>query len=361
MKKFFKIVLFVIFIALFAGTLYYLWQKSQKEPIVYSTVSPFKTTIIKKTVATGSVMPKKEIEIKPQVSGIITKLFVEAGQRVNEGDLIAKIAIVPNMVNLNNAESRLSRARISFNNSQLEYNRQKGLFEKGVISKSAFQQVEYAYLNAKEELNSSENNLDLIRKGATKEEGQSSNTLVRSTITGMVLDVPVEEGFSVIETNNFNAGTTIATVADMAKMIFKGKIDESEVGKIKVGMPLILHIGAIENQTFSAVLKYISPKGVKENNAIQFDIKADVRLVDSVFVRAGYSANADIVLNKVDSVMAISESLLQFEQGKAFVEVETQDGQFERRDMVTGLSDGLNIEIKSGLEYSDKIKVWNKF
>lgn len=358
-KKILKVIILMVFVTLFIGTLYYLYNKSKSEPIAYQTKQAFKTNIIQKTVATGSVVPRKEIEIKPKVSGIITHIYVEPGQKVKKGDKIALIKIIPNMVNLNSAETRLSKAKLNLDDARIQYDRQSLLYDKGVISEKEFQQIKYSFQTAKEEVRAAENNLQLIREGAIKD-GGNSNTVVESTIDGTILDVPVEEGFSVIEANNFNAGTTVATVADMRDMIFKGKIDESEVGKIKVGMPLILKIGAIENTVFDAKLQYISPKGVKENGAIQFEIKADVVLDDSVFIRAGYSANADIVLNRVDSVLAVEESLLQFENKKPFVEVKVDSMNFEKRFIETGLSDGIKVEVKSGINPEDKLKVWNK-
>lgn len=358
-KKIFRILVLVIFVVAFFGTLYYLYAKSKTEPIAYQTKQPFVSDIIVKTVATGSVVPRKEIEIKPKVSGIITQIYVEAGQKVEKGDKIALIQIIPNMVNLNSAETRLSKAKIGLDDSRIQFERQNLLYDKGVISEKEFQQIKYSFQTAKEEVRAAENNLQLIREGAIKD-GGNSNTVVESTISGTILDVPVEEGFSVIEANNFNAGTTVVTVADMRDMIFKGKIDESEVGKIKVGMPLILKIGAIENAVFDAKLQYISPKGVKENGAIQFEIKADVVLNDSVFIRSGYSANADIVLNRVDNVLAIEESLLQFEKKKPFVEVKIDTMNFEKRFIKIGLSDGIKVEVKSGITPDDKLKVWNK-
>ncbi len=358
-KKILKVLVFLIFIGAFVGTLYYLYMKSQTDPIVYQTQKPYITNIIEKTVATGSVVPRKEIEIKPKVSGIVSELYVEAGDYVQKGDRIARVKIIPNMVNLNSAETRLSKAKLSLGDAQIQYDRKSLLFEKGVISENEYQQTKYAYQTSKEEVRAAENNLQLIREGAVKDAG-NSNTIVESTISGTVLDVPVEEGFSVIEANNFNAGTTVATVANMSDMIFKGKIDESEVGKIKTGMPLILSIGAIENKFFSAELQYISPKGVKENGAIQFEIKADVKLDDSTFIRAGYSANADIVLKRADSVMVINESLLQFEDGKAFIEIKVDSMKFERRNIETGLSDGIQVEVKKGVSMGEEIKVWNK-
>ncbi|MCB9013010.1 MAG: efflux RND transporter periplasmic adaptor subunit [Bacteroidales bacterium] len=357
MRKFFRISLLVIFLAAIFATFGYLYNKSRKKPIVYELKSPTINTIIKKTVATGSVVPRKEIAIKPQVSGIIEELYVEAGNKVKKGDLIAKVRIIPNMVNLNNAESRLKRAEINLEDARIAYERQKKVFESGVIPEADFQQFELNYNNAKEEMESAENNLQLIREGVSKNSGTSSNTLIRSTINGMVLDVPVEVGNSVIESNNFNDGTTIASVADMGEMIFKGKVDETEVGKLKSGMPLILSIGAIDEAKFDANLEYIAPKGKEENGAIQFEIRAAVALKDSVFIRANYSANADIELERADSTMSIEESLLKFDNDSAWVEVETATPQvFEKKYIKTGLSDGINIQVLEGLSMDDKIK-----
>ncbi len=358
MKTFFRILIIVIIAGVFGFTIFYLYGKSKDTPVVYETTSAFLApNIIKKTVATGSVNPRKEIDITPKVSGIIEAVFVEPGQMVKEGDVIARIKIIPNMLNLNNAESRLNRAEIALENAKRKFDRQKELFDDGVIATAEYEQYELEYTNAQEELSSARSNLDLIKEGQTKQTGTTTNTLVRSTISGMVLDVPVEQGNSVIESNTFNAGTTIATVADMKEMVFEGKIDETEVGKIQEGMPLILQIGAIENTTFDAVLEHISPKGVEENGAIQFEIKADVRLRQDQFIRAGYSANADIVLARVDSVLAVPESVIQFEKDTAYVEVETSPQVFERRNVDLGLSDGINIEVVSGISENDRIKV----
>jgi len=356
MKKIIRISVLIGFLALVVYTVVYLYQKNQEEPVKYETVQAFKTNIVKQTVATGSVVPRKEIDIKPKISGIVDKLYVEPGDMVKKGALIAKVRVIPNMVSLNEAGSRLNRARLSLREAKLEFDRKKKLYEHEVIADAEYQVVELKFETAKEEVKTAEDNLQLIKEGVTKDAGKITNTLVRSTIDGMVLQVPIEEGNSIIESNNFNDGTTIATVANMKEMIFKGKIDESEVGKLSTGMNLIMHIGAIENQTFEAKLEYISPKGEKENGAMQFEIKAAVHLQDSIFIRAGYSANADIVLAKRDSVLAIPESLLVFEDGEIFVEVEKEDQVFEKTEIKTGLSDGINIEVISGISKDDKLK-----
>jgi len=358
MKTFLKILVIFIILGLFGYTLYYLWNKSKEKPVVYKTEMPTYNNIIKKTVATGSVVPRKEIEIKPVVSGIISELYVEEGQMVKKGDLIAKIRLIPNMINLNNAVSRVDQAKINLEDARRNYNRQYELLKKGVIAKADFDGYETKFNIAKEELQTAKENLQLIKEGQIKKKGAPTNTLVRSTISGMVLDIPVEIGNQVIEANNFNAGTTIATVADMNDMIFKGKIDETEVGKIKLGMPLILTIGAIDNTKFDAVLTKIAPKGVEENGAIQFEIEADVKLKNNQFIRSGYSANADIVLERARHVLSIPEKLLHFEgDSVTYVDVETAPQKFEKKIIKTGLSDGINIQILSGLNEKDKIQV----
>lgn len=359
MKAFLKILLIVIVLGIFGYTMYFLWEKSQEKPVVFETAKAMETNIIKKTTATGSVKPRQEIEIKPKVSGIIEEIFVEEGQILRKGDMIARVKIIPNMVNLNNAESRVDQARIQVEFNTTVFERQKDLYEKGVIALAEYQESETTFRNAQEELESAIENLELIRDGQTSNSTKTTNTLITSTIEGMVLEIPVEEGNSVIESNTFNDGTTIATVADMGEMIFEGKIDESEVGKIKEGMPLILTIGAIEDVEFEAELEHISPKGVEENGAVQFEIRAKVNLRNDYFIRAGYSANAAIVLDRRDSVLAISESLLQFEGDTVYVEVETSPQIFEKRYVETGLSDGINIEVVKGISEEDLIKKLN--
>jgi HlyD family secretion protein len=361
MKKVLIVVFSVAILGLLAWTLIFLYQNSQEKPISYKSEKPVVTNIIRKTVATGSVLPRKEIEIKPVVSGIIAELYVEPGQIVSQGDLLAKVKVIPDMVTLNNAENRLERAQIAVDNAKIDYDRNKKLNDQGVISYANFQPFDLAYKNAKAELDAAEDNLKIIREGVSKKNSAAANTLVRSTIDGMVLAVPVEVGNSVIEVNNFNEGTSIATIADMSDLIFEGKVDESEVGKIREGMELIMTIGAIEDESFKAILEYISPKGVEENGAIQFEIKAAVDLKANQFIRAGYSANADVVLDKRDSVLAINERLVQYENDTlAYVEVSLGGQKYEKRPVKLGLSDGIFVEILSGVSESDEIKIWNQ-
>lgn len=358
MKKIFRFVMYLAVAAIFIGTIAFLYQKSQPVPKVFEIEKPFFTTIENKTVATGTIIPRKEVEIKPRVSGIVTKIYVEPGMVLKEGDLIAKVTVVPDMVSLNNAENRVEQAKITLEDAQRKYDRQKTLYDKKVIAIADLEQSEITLKNAKTELDAATNNLHLIKEGVSSKQGALTNTLIKSTISGMILDIPIEEGNSVIESNTFNAGTSIAIIANMNEMIFEGKIDESEVGKVKEGMPLQLTVGALEDVTFDAYLEYISPKGVEEDGAVKFTIKAAVELKKSYFIRSGYSATADIVLQKRDSVMAIKESLVHFENDgdSVYVEIETAPQQFEKRYIKVGISDGINIEVTEGLDTITKIK-----
>jgi len=355
MKKALKIILILIVIGSFGYLGFFFYKKSETPKQTYKTDSTYVTDIERKTVATGSINPRKEIEIKSQVSGVVEKLFVEAGDHIESGQLIAKIKIIPDVVALNNAEARLKESEINFKNSEKELRRQKELFDQNVISEFEYNQYLLTHNLNMQSQDAAESNLQLIKEGASKKSGTVSN-LVRSTVGGMVLDVPVEEGNFVIETNTFNDGTTIAFVADMNEMIFEGKVDEAEVGKIVEGMILKLTVGALDTVTFDASLEYISPKGVEEDGAIQFEVRAAVSLLDDQFLRAGYSANADIVLEKKRNVLAIRESNLIFEDDKTFVDVMIGEQSFEKREIKTGLSDGINIEILSGLTENDKVK-----
>lgn len=354
-KKVINITLLVLLLGVFIGTMVYLYRKSGEKPKVFKTETPFVTNIIQKTVATGSVQPRKEITLKSSVSGVVDKLYVAAGEFVKVGQLIARIRIIPNMANLNNAETNLNKARINFEDAEREFKRYEKLFQDNLVSDAEYKRFLVANQRAKEDLAAADNNLQIVKVGAMKNTS-TANTLVRSTVNGMLLDVPVKEGSFIIESNTFNEGTTIATVADMNDMIFTGMVDESEVGKIKEGMNLELMIGAIENKKFNAKLEFISPKGLVEDGAIKFEIRAALRLQKDEFIRAGYSANADIIFARRDSVLAIKESLLQFSGDTLFVEVETTPSIYEKRYLKTGLSDEINIEVLSGLTKNEKVK-----
>jgi len=357
-----KTLIFGSIAVLLIAVLAWFGMKNSKNPIEYETEKPFKTNIVRKTVATGKVVPLEEAEIKPKVSGIIEEIFVEEGAKVNVGDLIATIRVVPNVQSLNSAQGNVKSATLRFENTKVLFQRNKSLFEKGVISRQEFETAELNFESSKQELRNAQNNLDIIKKGSAAGMGKTANTFVKAEISGTILEIPVRKGTQVIESNTFNAGTTIATIADMTKMIFEGKVDEAEVGKIKDGTELEVSLGAIEKKKFPAMLNFIAPKGTEENGAVQFKIKADVTLDDAYFVRAGYSANADIVLEQKDSVLSIKEGLLQFDKKTEipYVEIKTGDQEFEKRDVELGISDGINVEIISGVTMEDEIKIWNK-
>ncbi|MCB9744802.1 MAG: efflux RND transporter periplasmic adaptor subunit [Alphaproteobacteria bacterium] len=339
----------------FGGTLWFLWDKSREKPEVFETAQATVTDIVRKTVATGAIVPRNEVALKPKVSGIIASLAVEPGQTVKAGDLIAEIRITPNSAQLASAQSQVAQAEISLKDAEARLQRSEQLFEQGALSTAALDQDRLAYSLRQQELAAAQTNLRIVREGAATRSATAA-TLVRSTVEGMILDVPVKIGESVIEANTFNAGTTIATVANMGDMIFQGKVDESEVGRIAEGMPLAITIGALEDLRFDGTLEYIAPKGVLDRGAVQFEIRAAVALKEDVFVRAGVSANADIVLDRRDQVLAIKESLLQFDEGAPFVEVEVGEQAFERREVELGLSDGIHVEVLGGVTPEDKLK-----
>lgn len=376
MKRTTTVIILLVIVATFTTALIYLWQKNQEDPITYTTEQASTQTIVLKTMATGSIVPKEEILIKPNISGVIEEVFIEAGEYVQSGDLIAKIRVIPNVSSLTSAKNNIASNRnaletseINFKTQKSIYDRQKDLFDKGVIAANEFDQVNNTFLQAKQRVEQtridvvqSRQNYDIIKTGTTSGLGNIAQTQVRATVSGMVLDVPIKEGNQVIEANNFNEGTSIASLADIKKMIFEGKIDESEVGKIKEGLPLEITVGAIENIKFDAVLDYIAPKGVAENGAIQFAIKGSLKNIDSTFIRAGLSANASIILDRVENVLAIKEALVQYDSQtkKPFVEVAIGVQKFERRDVELGLSNGIFVEVKKGVSKTDEIKVWNQ-
>jgi HlyD family secretion protein len=359
-----KIIKYILIALLVFGVLFsaaYFAKTNSKSAITYKTEKLFSTTIEKETVVTGKVVPEDEVEVKPQIGGIIDRIFVEEGDQVTTGDLIARIKVVPNEQNLNAAKGRVKKAQITLTTRKKDFMRNKSLYEKGIISNADYIANELLYNQAQQDVLNAESDLKIIREGSI---GGSSaaNTDIRATVPGTVLEIPVEEGDQVIESNSFNAGTTIAAIADLGKMIFEGKVDEAEVASLRVGTPLKVSLGAIEDQELDASLKFIAPKGTEEQGAVQFKIEADMVLSDSVFVRAGYSANAAIVLERKEGVLALREALIQFDRKTQdpYVEVMTGDQKFERREVKLGISDGVNVEILKGVSKEDQVKVWNR-
>ncbi len=361
MKRKLKIILIIssiIFTVVI--TFSFLASNSNETLNTQELISPSINDIVKKTVVTGSICPRKEVLLKPQVSGIVEKLFVTSGMQVKQGDLIAQVKIIPSIQNLANAENRVKAAEINFETAQQEFDRQKSLFDKQIIPKSELITFENKFKSAGLELNTAKEQLQIVQKGISSALNAASNTFIKATISGMITDVMVKEGSHVIESNTFNDGTSIASIANMDDMVFEGKIDESEVAVLKENMNLIITIGAINKLKFLAKLEYVAPKGSNENGAIYFFLRAKIENKNGQFIRAGYSANADIILEKKKQVLAINERVLQFEKDKtdkAFVEVETKPNTFEKRFITTGLSDGINIEVVKNLTLKDKVKV----
>ena len=363
MKKYLKITLLVVVAAIFIGTFIFLYQKSKPKTTVYETITPEIADLEKTTVATGKVEPRDEVLIKPQISGIISEVYKEAGQTIKQGEVIAKVKVIPELGQLNSAESRVRVAEISTAQAETDHERIKKLYNDKLISREDDEKSEVEIKKAREELQTAKDALEIIKEGITKNSASFSSTLIRSTIDGLILDVPIKVGNSVIMSNTFNDGTTIATVANMNDLIFKGKIDETEVGRIHEGMPVKLTIGALQNLTFDAELEYISPKGVEENGANQFEIKAAVHAPDSVQIRSGYSANAEIVLQRAQKVLAVPEGIIEFSGDSTFVWVMTDsipEQKFERRQIKTGMSDGIKLEIKEGLTGKEKVRASEK-
>lgn len=358
MKKVFKYFLWIVLVGIVAFTFVYLYNKSRPKEKRYNIEQAAIGTVEKHTVATGKVEPRNEILIKPQMSGIISEVYKEAGEKVKTGDILAKIKVIPDMVSLNSAESRLTRAQLAFEQSERNFQREKRLYEDNVISKEDFEKTQLIFSNDREELKTAQENLNLVRDGVSSSTTTATNTLVRSTIDGTILDVPVKVGNSVIQSNTFNDGTTIASVANMNDMLFVGKMDETEVGRIHVGMPMDITIGALQDMKFRAVLEYISPKGAEENGAIMFQMKAAIEIPDTMSIRAGYSANADILLAQAADVLTIPESCITFLNDTSFVyKLITEEPQeFEKHPVVLGMSDGIKIEVKEGLSEGERIR-----
>ena len=343
----------------FIGTFVFLWIKAQPQPKVYDEFTPTVADLRKTTVLTGKIEPRNEVNIKPQISGIITELMKEAGQTVQAGEVIAKVKVIPDMGQLSSAQSRLRLAEINLKQARTDYEREKVLYDKGLVSADEYDKIHQAYNQAREERSAAQDNLEVVRDGVSSNNANASSTLVRSTVTGVILDIPVKVGNSVILSNTFNDGTTIASVANMNDLIFRGNIDETEVGNLVVGMPMKITIGAMQDLKFDADLEYISPKAVENNGANQFEVKAAVRSVKGGKIRSGYSANAEIVLAKASHVITVPESAIEFSGDSTFVYIVKGSGEkktYSRKQVTTGLSDGVNIEIKNGLSLKDKVR-----
>lgn len=360
MKKYFKYILMALVAVIFIGTFVFLYIKSQPQPEVYDEFTLQRMDIRKTTVVTGKIEPRNEVNVKPQISGIITEILKEAGETVHEGEVIAKVKVIPDMGSLSAAQSRLRLAEINRKQAQTDYDREKTLFDKGLVAADEYDKIAQALRQAREEVDAAQDNLEVVRDGVSKSNASASSTLIRSTITGLILDIPVKVGNSVILANTFNDGTTIATVANMNDLIFRGNIDETEVGRLSTGMTMKITIGALQDLKFDARLEYIAPKATDQNGANQFEIKAAVNLPSNATnIRSGYSANAEIVLAEAKNVLAVQESAIEFDGDDTYVYVIKGEGEkqtYERRKVQTGISDGINIEIRSGVKPNERIR-----
>jgi len=352
MKKYFYMALVAI---VFVGTFAFLYRKSRPEVVRYEELEAAVKDIDRVTVVTGKIVPRNEVNVKPQISGIISELYKEAGQQVQEGEVIAKVKVIPEMSQLSSAQSRVRLSQINLEQVQKNFDREKALYDRKLVSAEEFEQSRQQLSQAREEAAAAQESLEVIRDGVSKSNASSSSTLIRSTITGLILDIPVKVGNSVILSNTFNDGTTIATVADMNDLIFDGNVDETEVGHLVEGMPVTITIGALQNLKFDAVLEYISPKATESNGANQFEVKAAVRVPGDQMIRSGYSANASVVLETASQVLSVPESAVEFEGDSSYVYLMRQD-KYEKTSVQTGLSDGVDIEIKSGLREGDKVR-----
>lgn len=359
MKKFMKIAAIVSVMLVFFGTFVFLYRKSQPEAVSYQILKAEVKDLRQTTVATGKIEPRDEVQIKPQISGIIAEVYKEAGQEVRQGEVIAKVKVIPELGTLNSAESRVRLAEMNGKQAETDLDRMERLFQGKLVSSEEYEKALLAARQAREEIQAARDNLEIVKEGITKSSASFSSTLIRSTIDGLILDVPIKVGNSVIMSNTFNDGTTIATVADMGDLIFRGNVDETEVGRIHEGIPVKITLGALQGMAFDATLEYISPKSTENNGANQFEIKAAIVVPDSVTIRSGYSANAEMELQHVPHALTVPESAVEFSGDTTFVHVLTDSvplQQFERRRIVTGISNGIDTEVKEGLEPGDLVR-----
>ena len=356
MKKFSKYIITALIALFVIGTFSFLYKQSRPEEVRYQEIEAAVSDIQRTTVVTGKIIPRNEVNVKSQINGIIAEIYKKAGEQVQENEVIAKLKVLPDMNSLSSAQSRVRLSEINLKQAQTNYDREKALYDKQLVSADEFEKVLQALNQAKEERSAAQDALEVIRDGVSRSNATSSSTLVRSTITGLILDIPVKVGNSVIQANTMNDGTTVATVADMNDLIFDGQIDETEVGALSEGMPVVITIGALQDYSFDATLEYISPKAVESNGTNQFEIKAAVRTDPGKTIRSGYSANAEIVLQRVEQVLSVSESALEFAGDSTFVWLKGADGKYARTSVVTGISDGLNIEVKEGLKEGDIVR-----
>lgn len=356
MKRILKYVIFAVIALVIVGTFVFLFKNSRPEKVEYNELTVARGDVSRSSIITGKIVPRDEVNIKPRINGIISELYKEAGQQVAQNEVIAKLKVIPDMNSLSSAQSRVRLAEINLKQAQTNYDREKALYDKNLVSSEDFDRVCQSLFQSQEEMAAAKDALEVIRDGVSSSDATGSSTLVRSTVSGLILDIPVKVGNSVIQANTMNDGTTVATVANMNDLIFDGNIDETEVGTLKEGNAMKITIGAISGYTMDAVLEYISPKAVENNGSNQFEIKAAVKVSDDKTIRSGYSANAEVVLDKAENVVFVQESAIEFVGDSTFVYIRTGENEYERTAVETGLSDGVNIEIRSGLKEGDIVR-----
>jgi len=364
MKKILKIIGIILFVGLVIGVFAYFGKKNSQDNQVYDVADLEIGNVKLKAVATGEIKPVEKIEIKPNISGVIKSINVEEGQYVEKGELIAEIRVVPNVSNLNAAMQNIRSAEIQVDLQKKEFNRAQTLYNQGVIPKADYDNALATYQNAQQSLKQAKASYDVVQTGVAPGLEKYATTRITATTSGVILDIPVEIGNMVQEINNFSTGTTIATMADIKKMIFEGKVDEAEVGKLKEGMKIDVSIGAIPNKIFTAVLEFISPQGVASNGVVQFQIKAPIQLDSKYFIRAGYSANAEVITESVENVLLVKSAHIRYDdKQKPYVEVlksgKGADAVYDKKYIELGITDGINVQVKKGLSKNDKIKIWN--
>jgi HlyD family secretion protein len=352
-----KRLLAFVLMAGFAGTSgYALYLKSMRPSQTYQTTHPFRTTIRHTIIANGTIVPRKEVSVKPQISGIIQKILVERGDVVKVSDLIAVIRPLPNPGDVNTAEGELHHARIGHLHAKQEFERVEALVKRNAATQNEYEKLRTELHLAEQRLTTARRHLEIVQTGASAALGRSASE-VRATISGMVLERPVEIGTFVIETNTFNEGTTIVAIADTSDLIFRGKVDEPDAGSLRVGIPMSVALGAFPGERFEGRLEFIAPKAMEKDGITTFEIRAGLALKADRFVRAGYSATADIVVAQRTEVLALPERYVRFQDGQLYVTVETAAGLFERRTITLGLSDGITTEVISGLNEGDCLRV----
>lgn len=361
-KRIFKLSLWVVFGLLVIMTFVFLYKKAQPQATIYSVETVTRVPSIQRSIIlTGKIAPRNEVMIVPQLNGIIAEIMKKPGDLVKAGDIIARIKVVPEMGSVNQAESQVEIAKIALDEAEQKYKIATELHQQGIVAEEEYATTKANYLQAKERLESAKDAYNIVLTGMSQRNAQGSTTLVRSTVDGTILDIPVKEGNSVIQANSFNAGTTIATIADMTEMIFIGKVDEVDIARVATGLPVTVRIGAIEGSAFSGVVEYISPKTIQQQQGTQYELKAAITIDDYSRIRSDMSANAELITDQVSNVLAVPEGALQFEGDKVYVEVVTSDAdpkhlQTERREIKTGISNGSLIEVKSGLKEGEKVK-----